>query len=509
MASRPRNRLTAVPAQPLRMIGAIRVSDEGGRGDDLLSPDIQRTVITDYAARAGCEITMWIEGIDESGSKSRSSWWAKLDQAVELVEAGEYDGIVVKAFDRTARNRLKWAVAIDRIDSAGGRLLSATEQVDSSTPAGRFTRGMFGEMAAFRAETIGQGWKEAHEQRVASGRPHTGKPKWGYAYDRERKLHVPHPEQGPVLADLYRRYIAGESVYQLVRWLNGHGWRTLEDGPWSDRSLRRVLDSGFAAGWFSYREQLHRGVHEPLIDADTWQAYLDAREARRALPPRVERSTYLLSGLVRCAKCGRSMVAHWSDPGLKLNKRNGKRYPNGKPRLMYRCKAGKEIGPQACAGGYVRADLVEQHVLDYLRAWAARVDEQARGKSVRAARQTMLEIEAERAAREAQRVQEALVRLQLQHAEDPMPIAVYRESKARLEQRVQDLVEVAEAAGVASRRAHRDPARSAADVLSRWDRLPVTGRREILRGLIDCVLVRPGRGENRFMRVVDWDEVRA
>lgn len=34
----------------------IRRSDERGRGDALLSPDIQRTAITDHAARAGYSI---------------------------------------------------------------------------------------------------------------------------------------------------------------------------------------------------------------------------------------------------------------------------------------------------------------------------------------------------------------------------------------------------------------------------------------------------------------------
>lgn len=513
-------RLRTVPEAAPRALGLVRQSKER---DGSISPAIQITAIRDCAARRGYDLQPtpdgeeFLVGLDESGSQERSAWWKKLEQAVGWVEQGLFDVVVVWEFSRTARHRLRWAQAVDRVERAGGRIESATEQVDASTSAGRFQRGVLAEMHAYRAEAIGDGWKAAHEQRVKSGRPHSGKPKWGYVYDPEQRLHVPDRDgQGPVLADLYRRYVAGESVYQLVRWLNGHGWRTLTGGLWSDRSLRRVLDSGFAAGWFNaggdpkrgIAPTLHQGVHEPLIEEELWQAYLDARAARRVLPPRVERSAYLLSGLVRCAKCGRSMVASWSDPGLKLNKRNGRRYSNGRATLWFRCKAGKEKGPAACVGGYVKADILEGQVLGYLRGWAGLVDEGARSKTVMSARRSLLEVEADRLAREAARVQEALVRLVVSNAEDPLPPAVFRQSREELEARAVELEAAAESAAVASRRAARDPARAAADLLERWDRLPVAGRREILRGLIDCVLVRTGRGVSRYVRVVDWDEVR-
>lgn len=504
-------RLRPVPGRPPRVLGIVRVSKER---DDMGSPEIQEHAILGHCAARGYELVPapdgqpFLYGIDESGSQRKSSWWRKLDEAVGLVESGAYDGIVVWKFSRTARLRLRWAVALDRVEVVGGLLESATENFDVTTSSGRLARGMIAEINAFEAERIGEQWKETHDRRVRSGRPHSGKAKWGYVYDRARKVHVPHPEQGPVLRDMYRRYVAGESVYGLVRWLNGHGWRTLAGKPWSDRTLRRVLDSGFAAGWFSYQGELHQGVHEPLIDADLWQAYLDARADRRTLPPARERSVYLLSGLVRCARCGWTMTASFSDPGLKWNAKQGRYYTNGRPHLKYRCGRSKEQGREQCRGGYVKESVLEAVVLDYLRGLAAEVEEGARAKAASLAKRTVMEAEVARLAREAGRVEEALVRLAVSNAEHPLPSAVYERSRGELEQRAGELSAAIEALGRSGRRTTADPAATAAGLLESWDLLPVVGRREVLRGLIDCVMVRSGRDVERLVFVVPWEEVR-
>lgn len=468
-------RLHPVPQSAPRALGLVRVSKER---DGMVSPEVQRSAITDYAAARGYQIDGWLEGLDESGSRASSAWWPRLDQAVASVEAGEYDVILVWKYSRVARQRLRWAVAIDRVEEAGGRLESATEQIDTTTSTGRFTRGMLAELQAFEAERIGEVWKEVHARRVAAGRPPNGKPKWGYRYDTDQKLHVPDPETGPVLADLYRRYVAGESVYSLVRWLNGHGWSTLSGGSWSDRTLRRVLDTGFASGQFMVDGQLQPGAHDPLIDAKLWQAYLDARETRRALPARRERSRYLLSGLVRCARCEGAMVAGQFGAG---------RVPK------YRCKAAKEQGPVKCSGGYVMAPVLEEAVHEWLQERAGKLDDVRRDKASLRARRTVAQTDEQRLAREAARVEDSLGRLALQDAKAPLPPAVYRRARAELEEQLEQLAAALADAQRHTRALALDPKRAATDLLATWDTRPVEHRREALRRLIAQVRVTTGR----------------
>jgi len=394
-------------------------------------------------------------------------------------------------YSRVSRNRLKWATAVDRVEAAGGRIESATEQVDTTTSTGRFTRGMLAELQAFEAERIGEVWKEVHARRVKSGRPATGKPKYGYLYDRDQQLHVPDPVTGPVLADLYRRYVAGESVYQLVRWLNAHGYRTLHDGLWSDRSLRRVLDSGFAAGLFAHLGRLHPGVHERLIPDDLWQAYRDARRERRARPARGERSQYLLSGLVRCSRCEKPMVA-------------GQYGARHEPK--YRCKTGKEQGPEGCVGGYVMASYVEGEVLAWLEDLAGDVEAAAAVVQVADARRASLRSDAQRLAREVVRVDEALQRLLVQRAESPhLPASVFDAAIAELGERHEGLTLSLEEAERAERTTVADPVAVARGLVGEWWTAPVEHRRELLRQLVDRVVVTTGRPRATVVVLSTWD----
>lgn len=291
------------PVTAPRALGLVRVSREGGRGERLLSPDIQRAAIEEYCDRRGYDVVDYVIAIDESGSRKKSSWWARLDQTIERVEAGQVDVIVAWEFSRAARNRLRWAVALDRVESAGGRLESATEPVDTTTAAGRFQRGMLAEMHAYKAEQIGEAWKEVHRNRVARGLPPTGGARFGYQL--VDGTHQPDPETGPVLAELYRRAVRGDSLMSLAEWMNDTGIHTTAGGTWTRSRIRPILDSGFGAGRIAFGGEYLPGAHQPVVDDDTWAEYLQARQTPSR--PAQNAARYPLTGLLVCGDCGSGM----------------------------------------------------------------------------------------------------------------------------------------------------------------------------------------------------------
>src|SRR6185437_8859213 len=188
-----------------RAISYIRVSTAH---DDMVSPDIQRAANQRWAESCGYQIVKEIPDLDLTGR-----FWKRrrAEEAVGLVEAGEADVILVWKWSRLARNRLDWALALDRVERAGGRLESSTEPVDTSTSTGRFTRGMLAELAAFESDRIGDVWKDVHRRRTSAGLPANGRPRFGYQVIDGQ--FTPDPETGPLLAELYRRFISGESFY--------------------------------------------------------------------------------------------------------------------------------------------------------------------------------------------------------------------------------------------------------------------------------------------------------
>lgn len=479
--------LRSVPATQQRALGMIRVSKER---DGMMSPEVQRTAITDYALQRGYVIVDWLEGIDQSGSRAKSAWWPRLDQAVGRVESGDVDVIVVWKFSRTARHRLKWAIALDAVESAGGTLESATEQIDTTTSMGKFTRGMLGELNAFEAERIGEGWREAHAHRLSQGLAPQGTAKYGYVWSKDRQVHEVDPLTGPVLKVAYERYLAGESFYALVRWLNGSGHKTRNGGMWSDTALRRVLDSGFAAGLIPWNGERHPGVHEALIDADTWQRYLDARARRGAAPSRRERSQYVLSGLVRCARCQGPMVA---------GQHGSARQPK------YRCATGKAQGPAACDGGYVMATFVEAAVLEWLEELAAHVDAAGDAAVGVSAAKMSNEAERRRLTRLITKQDDALLSLAVQRADDLLTDAELRSTRAVVLARRDELAARVDNLAAEARRAPEDPSAVARGLVTYWRKWPVAQRRERLGELLKHVLVTTGRPHATFEIIPTWD----
>jgi site-specific DNA recombinase len=94
------------------------------------------------------------------------------------------------------------------------------------------------------------------------------------------------------------------------------------------------------------RSRGRRSISRTIIDRDTFEAAQDIFAGAQRTAIRKERTlnAYLLSGLVRCAKCGRKMQASWN---------------HGHP--YYRCKFPYEYAVAEGEHGrtvYVREDAI-------------------------------------------------------------------------------------------------------------------------------------------------------
>lgn len=461
-------RLSAVPDSPPRAIAYIRVSTAR---EDMVSPELQMTAIEDHCARMGYRLIETIQDLDLSGR-----FWNRrqVDRAIGMIESGDADALVVWKWSRVSRNRLDWAVAVDRVESAGGRLDSATEAIDTSTSTGRFTRGMLAEMAAFESDRIGDGWKEAHARRTKAGLPANGKARFGYV--NVEGLHRPDPDTGPVLADLYRRYIAGESLYSLVVWLNARGIHTVAGyskrggGPWSLNGIRQMLDSGFGAGFITVHASRQPGAHEPVIDSGTWTAYQAARALRRPLK-RAERSPYLLSSMVWCV-CG-SKMGH------------GKFGANTTRGL--RCLISTRPGAERHPGAYAPLLPVEQAVYDWLARESTDAKRATDAALARRAKSVRRRQDAKTLARQVLELDQAIGRVVADQGRRPIPDAAYRAGLDELSREREQLEErrvIAEAES-----ADGPPREIAANLIANWDTYDLEQLRAGLRKLEIRVVV--------------------
>ena len=122
--------------------------------------------LTECASRMGARLELLPPEMDVSGG------WALEDRpsllaAVEGVERGEYDGVIVAYLSRLGRSVREQLRAWDRVEAAGGKIICAQEGIDTSTPGGRFQRTVMLGMAEH--EPPNAPWVRARRNHPPSG----------------------------------------------------------------------------------------------------------------------------------------------------------------------------------------------------------------------------------------------------------------------------------------------------------------------------------------------------
>lgn len=475
----PPRPLRAVPDAP---IGAVLYIRQSITDDDSISEEIQETAGRQYCERFGYHVVGKVVDLNRTGRSLRRR---KVQEAIGYVERGEARIIVVWKWSRLSRNRRDFAITCDAIEVLGGRVESSTEPADTTTAIGRLNRGVLAEFAAFESDRIGEIIKEVQDNRVSRGLPGNGKPRFGYRNIDKR--FAPDPDTGPILADMYARYIGGAGYSAIASWLNDLGVLTTYGGHWRHETVRSVLNSGFAAGLMQHRGQLVPGIHEPVITAEQWQRYLEVRDGRFVLPSRAKSSRYLLVGLIRCGACGDVMTAR----------------PDRYRHVWYRCKS-RTL--RRCTNGMVKLVEVEPLVFDWLHDLVDDIDAAAavqarRDRKTQSARQRLAGLK-----RQIGELDKALTRLTVDRAKGLVPDQAYADARDEI---LTSRTRLVEDQAEAERSATVGPRLDVAEyrgLLKEWDTLPVEARRQALRRIIRRVRVWSHPRPCRVDVVPTWED---
>ncbi len=289
------------------------------------------------AQREGFDAVFYEPEINVSGAKADR---AVVEQIIACVEAGDLDGLVVYKLDRLSRLAPRQrAELFERIEAAGGAVLSATEDLDASTPQGRFVRELWLGLARMQWEEHRDAFAARAAEAVAAG-VHAHPP-FGYRKDGRRRKLVRVQREALVVEGLFDRRAGGVSWAQLARWADTTAVRPRRAQRWTRRAVENIVCNRAYLGEARYGTHVQPGAHPPIVTVEQFEA---ANGARGVRPPRGQAA--LLSGLVRCAGCRHRMSA--SVVGQRKQ-------------LVYRCKA--RHGAGSCEHpASVSRELLEQLV---------------------------------------------------------------------------------------------------------------------------------------------------
>lgn len=434
-----------------RAVGVVRVSRVGARsGEQFVSPSEQRTRIEDACARDGLKLTETLEELDVSGGATLAKR-PGLRRAVELVEAGEAEVVMVAYFDRLVRSLKVQLEVAERVEAAGGSIIAVDHGEVGVGATGKLTAQFLGAVAEYHRNVTAERTAEAKRRAIARGVPTFPNVPPGYLQRGDGTLEVDGPTAS-VIRDAFAARANGATVMETRQLLRDGGVERSYHGT------QAILGSRVYLGELRFGSLFNASSHPAIIDSDTFAAVQRAKSPRGRRP----KSERLLArlGILRCATCGARMVVGTAHHG---------RY------AMYRCPP---IGdcPRRVT---ISAEVAERTVVDATKAAL----EGMRGSAT-------LDLNAEQAEREADAA-EAELSAAVEAFSGLDDVAAARERLLELR-----AVRDEKRDRAADLRAATAPAVTV--TADDWDLLTTDEQRALIRVVIADATVAPGRGADRI-----------
>jgi len=314
------------------------------------------------------------------------------------VREGIISRIIVKKFDRFSRSMKDFFNVSDELMEYGVSVISLTEQIDTSTSAGKFMRNTILNVAEWERDTIVSRVTDAYVTRATTTGFWQGGRNPYYGYDGERQIIngvigsvlIPN-EFADVVKTMYDIYQSQDSSLKAVMDYfieNNINVNAIEKRNMDRSQISKLLKSPlyvkadadvynylvslgveiideieafdgvhglFRHGRKGEPDYYKVGYHEGLIDSETWLAVQDKKKQNITIPKNTGAKNSWLVGLTKCGLCDSGLVITYG-----WNKARTKQW-----RYYRDCGASKSKGCKKERLD-IRPDEVEEIVYKYM-----------------------------------------------------------------------------------------------------------------------------------------------
>lgn len=255
----------------------------------------------------------------------------QFQQLIEDAKAGQFDMIYSIRLDRLSRSVIDFLTTVELLNGLNVGITLLDEDLDTTTPMGRFAMHMMVALAQLERENIASRVTNKMIWRAQQGL-RNGSHLIGYHTTKENPgVLVPVPDEAELVSLIFKKYIELGSATLLVKFLNEHGYRT----PWEKRkgsgkpgtlfqttTVLNILRNPTYIGKIVYRGEVYEGKHDGIIDPRLFEQVQKMIGVNAPKRKNRRRSKgiypYVFQGLLRCGLCGYAMTPTYSgDKGKK------------------------------------------------------------------------------------------------------------------------------------------------------------------------------------------------
>lgn len=383
----------------------IRLSREDGDKDESDSVSNQRMLLREYSAKLpDVEVADYFIDDGFTGTNFERPGFIRL---MEQIKAGSLNCIIVKDLSRFGRNYIEVGNYLEQIfPFMGVRFISIADSLDSYGNPGQMNTIMVPFKNLINDEycrDISNKVRSSLDSRRRSGKFIGSFSAYGYVKDPDNKGELLVDETvAPIVKNIYEWFLDGLGAITIAKKLNDMGIPSPSEykkmcglhykvsdssvkGPvmWGYSAVKRILQNRMYCGDLvqgvmrvtSYKVKKLQRVpedewmvcenhHEGIVDRETFDKVQRIFDTDTRMTQEQGKVT-MLGGFMRCADCGRAMNRH----------KNVHSYGTYH---YFVCSTYKKVSKNACSRHSIRADYVENAVLEAIQAqvaMAVKIDE--------------------------------------------------------------------------------------------------------------------------------------
>ena len=236
-----------------------------------------------------------------------------------------FETILVYSFSRFARNREDSIVYKSLLRKRLGISVVSITQPLSDGKEAIILEAMYEAMDEYYSVDLAENSIRGKLEKAERGE-HQGNPPYGYIYNKNTRMLEIDPERAEVVKMIFKEYNNDPkmSIKRIVVKLNAMGIKTARGNLWSDRNINIILNNpayigktrfclgGMKRNWDNPNIQLHDGIHEPIVDLETFEEAQKRNRKRKELyfkyaQPNVKHEHWI-RGILKCSDCGSTLV---------------------------------------------------------------------------------------------------------------------------------------------------------------------------------------------------------
>ena len=318
------------------------------KNKQVLSIDQQIAELKEFAKNQNLEI---IDYICESRT-AKTIGRPLFNQMLQRIENSEAQGIVSWHADRLARNSIDGGKIIYSLDTGKLVDLKFPSFWFENSPQGKFVLNIAFSQSKYYVDNLSENVKRGMRHKIRLGIWPVQAP-LGYLNDKQNKNIVVEPVKSKIVKKCFEMFVTGKhSFISISKYLFNLKVTTKLGKKINTSTIKKMLSNRFYLGVMSYKGELHKGIHKPLIS----KALFDSvqKQIVRFEKPREHGHNFPFVGLAKCGECEASITGEEHIRSYK----NG----NSQTFTYYRCT--KKLG--ACSQKYISQDKFEHQLKESL-----------------------------------------------------------------------------------------------------------------------------------------------